>query len=55
MAFRSAYIFEILYFKDRSILRLFEDNFVPFFAEITNESAKRNFGKIITIKIIPYT
>jgi len=48
IAFRSAYIFETLYFKDNSVLRLFKDNFVSFFAEITNESAKRHFGKILT-------
>ena len=48
IAFRSAYLFETLYFKDKNILFLLKDDFVKLVSSVTNESAKRHFGKILT-------
>ena len=48
IAFRSAYLFETLYFKDKNILLLLKNDFVELLSEVTNESVKRHFGKILT-------
>jgi len=47
-AFRCAYLFETLYFKDKQILFYLKDDFAKLFASVTNESMKRHFGKIVT-------
>ncbi|MCL2290924.1 MAG: hypothetical protein FWC34_09535 [Bacteroidetes bacterium] len=48
IAFRSAYLLETLYFKDKNILLFLKDDFIELLSIITNESAKRHFGKILT-------
>jgi hypothetical protein len=48
IAFRSAYLFETLYFKDKNIIHLIRDDFVTLLAAVNNESMKRHFGKIVT-------
>jgi len=48
VAFRSAYLFETLYFKNKNILLFFKDDFAELLSMITNESVKRHFGKILT-------
>ena len=48
MAFRCAYLFETLYFKDKNIILFFKNDFAELFSSVTNESAKRHFGKILT-------
>jgi hypothetical protein len=48
IAFRCAYLFETLYFKDKNILFLLKDDFAKLFSTISNESMKRHFGKILT-------
>jgi hypothetical protein len=48
IAFRSAYLFETLYFRDKNIIHFFKDDFSQFISEVINESAKRHFGKILT-------
>jgi len=48
IAFRCAYLFETLYFKDERILFYFKEDFAELLAAVTNESAKRHFGKILT-------
>jgi hypothetical protein len=48
IAFRSAYLFETLYFRDKKIIHFFKDDLAQFILEVTNESAKRHFGKILT-------
>ena len=47
-AFRCAYLFETLYFKDKQILFFLKDDFAKLFASVTNASMKRHFGKIAT-------
>ena len=48
IAFRSAYLFETLYFKDKTILLFLKNDFAELLSEVTNESVKRHFGKILT-------
>ena len=47
-AFRCAYLFETLYFKDKNILFYLKDDFAKLLSAIANESMKRHFGKIVT-------
>lgn len=48
ISFRSAYLFETLYFQNRNILSLLKNDFAKLLSAITNESMKRHFGKILT-------
>jgi hypothetical protein len=48
IAFRAAYLFESLYFRDKSINLYFKADFAQLLSKITSESAKRHFGKILT-------
>jgi len=48
MAFRAAYLFETLYFRDKSNIQFFKDDFAQLLSKVTNESSKRHFGKILT-------
>jgi hypothetical protein len=48
IAFRAAYLFETLYFRDKSNIQFFKDDFAQLLSEVTNESSKRHFGKILT-------
>lgn len=48
IAFRAAYLFETLYFRDKNNIQFFKDDFASMLSEVTNESSKRHFGKILT-------
>lgn len=55
LLFRAAYTLEIIYFEHHELFEKFTEHFCDDFANCTNSSAKRHFGKMMAHLLLSYT